>query len=63
MDWNKIISEILARGYTLREVAERCGFASPGALHDLKSGKQFTVSYERGVSLITMHRRTRRRAS
>lgn len=57
MDWQRIVLDILARGYVLREIAEECGFASPGAVHDLKSGAQTTCQYERGAKLLLMHKR------
>lgn len=61
MDWKQLIIEILARGFTLAEIATECGFASAGALHDLKSGKQITCNYERGVLLLGMHKRVIRK--
>lgn len=61
IDWPKFITDLTDRGVTLREIAEECGFASPGALHDLKSGSSTTCSYERGCALMLMHRRVMRR--
>lgn len=60
-NFQTMIQEILGRGVTLLEIARECGFASPGAVHDLKSGQQQTTSYERGEKLRHMHRRVMRR--
>lgn len=65
MNWPNIIKPILAHGYTLAQIADECGFASPGALHDLLKGRQKTCTYERGTRLLDMcrmvERKTRRR--
>ena len=61
MNWPHIITQILSRGYQLREVAALCHFSSPGHLHDLKSGKQLSVEYERGAALLDLHRKVMRR--
>ena len=44
MNWKNIVAEVLARGFTLQEIADSCDFASKGAVHDLKSGKATTCS-------------------
>lgn len=62
MNWNQIITDLQARGYTLEDIATECGFASKGAVHDLK-GQLNTKSclYERGVLLVALHKKTMRR--
>jgi predicted DNA-binding protein YlxM (UPF0122 family) len=59
MDWPKIIAR-LREHYTLQEIADRCDM-SKGGVHDLGSGHAKSVIYERGVKLVDMHRRLRRR--
>lgn len=61
MNWPNLIEIILSRGFTLQEIADECGFASKGAVHDLKSGQSATCSYERGQKLIEMHKKAMRR--
>jgi len=62
MDWKSIIADLQSRNVTLEEIAQECGFASRGAVHELKTqARQKTCSYEKGIRLIAMHRRTMRR--
>ncbi len=61
MNWKQIIQDMQDRGLTLDAIADKCGFASRGALFDLKTGSSATCSYERGVRLVEMHRRYKRR--
>lgn len=61
IDWDRYITDIVGRGYTLQDIADECNFASKGAVHDLKSGKSTTCSYERGCALVLMHKRAMRR--
>lgn len=61
-DWPKIIDDIQNRGYALEAIAKECGFASRGALHDLKNARQPTTTYERGVALMRMHKRAMRQS-
>lgn len=55
MNWNAIITALQER-YTLEVLAKLAGFASKGHLHDLKTGKQATCSFERGQKLMELHR-------
>lgn len=61
MDWNKIIRELQERGQKLQDIADECGFASRGAVHDLKNVAGATCNYERGEKLVAMHKRVLRR--
>lgn len=54
MNWNAIIAALQKR-YTLEVLAKLAGFASKGHLHDLKTGKQVTCSFERGQKLLELH--------
>lgn len=55
-NWKPIL-EALAKSMTLRSIAELSGMASAGHVHDLKTGKQETVSYDIGVKLMQMHKK------
>ncbi len=62
MDWKTLISDLQERGFTLEQIAEECGFASRGAVHELKTQmRQKSCSYERGIKLIALHRKALRR--
>lgn len=61
MDWKQLIEDLQSRGVTLEKIARECGFASKGAVHDLKSGVQLTCSYERGMRLVEFHKATMRK--
>ncbi len=61
MNWNQLIQDLQAKGVTLEVIASECGFASKGAVHDLKNGAQKTCSYERGQKLIELHAKYKRR--
>jgi len=62
MNWNQIISDLQARDYTLERIARDCGFASKGAVHDLKTNtRQKSCAYERGVLLVALHKKVMRR--
>jgi len=61
MNFPKLIAEILERGYTFREIAEKCGLSSAGHAHDLQSGRQKKVNFESGTLLCNMHRVAMRR--
>ncbi len=56
----------LAEVYTLNAIAEMCGFASRGHVHDVMTGKQAGVKYELGVKIADAHaklvRQQKRRA-
>lgn len=60
MNWSKIISE-LAESMTLQQIADTCGLASKGHVHDIKTGKQKQVYYEAGCRLLAMHKKVMRR--
>lgn len=55
-NWKPIL-EVLAESMTLRSIAELSGMASAGHVHDLKTGKQETVSYDIGVRLMQMYKK------
>ena len=61
MNWSQMITDISARGVTLRQIAELCDFASAGAVKNLHTGMQKTCAWERGDKLIKLHRRVMRR--
>jgi hypothetical protein len=62
--WPEVIEQIVRAGVSLTKIADECGFSSAGALHDLKSGRSPTCTWERGAKLIDMHTKvTRRRAA
>jgi hypothetical protein len=47
----------LAQVYTLQSIAEMCGFASRGHVHDVMTGKQEGVKFELGMSIVDAHAR------
>jgi hypothetical protein len=55
-NWKPILTA-LTKTMTLRSIAELSGMASAGHVHDLKTGKQETVSYDIGVKLMLMYKR------
>jgi len=61
MNFQQLITEILERGYTLRQIADKCGLSSAGHVHDLKTGRQKKVSFESGALLCNLHRSAMRR--
>lgn len=54
MNWQKLLSD-LRLVMTLQEIADGCGLASRGAVHNLATGRQTTVSYDIGAKLVAMH--------
>jgi len=61
MNFPNIINEILAKGYTLSQIAQAAGMASSGHVHDLKSGRQEKVTWEVGEALRKLHQSAMRR--
>lgn len=61
MNWKQLIVDMTSRHVTLQNIADLCGMASKGHAHDLKTGRQSTVSYEVGVKLVALHKRVMRR--
>ena len=61
MDWKKLLADIRARDVTLEKIKDECGFASKGHVHDVATGKQPHIFWERGDALIRMHKRVMRR--
>lgn len=55
MDWINTIRD-LRTVMTLDEIAKSVGLASKGAVHNIVSGKQRTVSYEVGVKIVALHK-------
>ena len=60
MDWSEVIRKLEQR-MTHTEIAEAAGMASSGHVHNLKSGRQKTVSYELGERLKLLLRKQRYR--
>jgi hypothetical protein len=61
MTLKAIVTELLARGCTLQEISDGCGFASAGHVHGLLTGRQRSALAERALALDAMLRRVRRR--
>lgn len=61
MDWKRLVGECRLRGVTLEQIKDACGFASRGHVHDVATGKQPKVLWERGDALIRFHRKVMRR--
>ena len=55
-NWNQILRD-LGEVMTLQQIADACGFASKGHVHDLRSGKKKSVTYELGVRLMALHKK------
>lgn len=60
MNWQQVVSDIRARGFTLEQIKDRCGFASRGHVHDIVTGKQERVLWETGERLLKMHKSKRK---
>jgi len=60
MNWKTLLSELSER-MTLQEIADGCGLASKGHVHDLKTGRQKTVAFEAGQSIVALHKKMMRR--
>lgn len=54
MNWQQILAD-LRMVMTLQDIADSCGLASKGAVHDISTGRQKTVMYEVGVKLVALH--------
>lgn len=61
MNWKQTILDLTSRKITLEAIAKECGFSSKGHVHDLKTGRQATVSYDAGVKLVALHKKAMRR--
>jgi hypothetical protein len=59
--FKEAIADLLGRGWTLQRIADACGFASRGHVHDVLNGKQISVSWEIGDKLLRLHKRVMRR--
>lgn len=55
MNWTQMLRDLRVV-MTLDEIAKSVGLASKGAVHNIVSGKQRSVSYEVGVKLVALHR-------
>lgn len=60
MNWTQMILDLETHGYKLQQIADICGFGSKGHLHDLKAGRQKTVTYLPGAALVKLHKKTTR---
>jgi lambda repressor-like predicted transcriptional regulator len=58
MDWKNIIAEIRQSGATLEQIANQCGFASRGHVHDVMTGKQGEPKWSIGDKLLSLHRKS-----
>lgn len=54
MNWKQILAD-LRMVMTLQDIADTCGLASKGTVHDIATGRQKTVMYEIGACLIALH--------
>jgi len=54
-DFKQLICDLQQRRVTLAQIADYCGFCSKGHVHDLKQGRQKTVSFEVGAKLVQLH--------
>ena len=61
MEWTTIIEYIRRAGFTLAQIAEECGFASRGHVHDVLTGKQGEPKWSIGDKLLKLQRKARRR--
>jgi hypothetical protein len=61
MNWQKLLTE-MSEYMTLRQIAEACGFASAGHVHDVRSGKHLSVAFPLGTRIIAEHARVMRKA-
>jgi hypothetical protein len=62
MNWQQLVIDLLARGYTLTTLGTTLGM-SKGHVHDLKKGRYADVLWERGEKLRKLHTKVMRRKS
>jgi hypothetical protein len=62
MNWKQIVTDLFEE-LTLQQIADACGLASKGHVHDIKTGKQSQVYYDAGVKLLALHKKVMRRKS
>lgn len=60
MDWQKLLGELQAAGWTQQQIAERVG-SSQAAISDLRSGETKNPSYALGTALVNLHKIRARR--
>lgn len=60
MNWQNIVSDILAAGYTQADIAIIAGVKQP-SICDIATGKTKSPSWGVGDALIRLHRRVQRR--
>jgi hypothetical protein len=60
-DWQHIIQELRGRDLTLAYIADNCGFASRGHVHNLQKRPDSSVTWEIGDKLLKLHKRVMRR--
>ncbi len=63
MNFATLITDLRARGLTLQDIADKCGFASRGHVLDVERGEQQRLSWDVGDKLIRLSRRIKRRAA
>ena len=61
-DWAKMIEYIVSDGWTVEEIAQRCG-CSRTALSDVRSGRTRQPIFDTANALLLLHKKvTRKRA-
>ena len=60
-NWKQILDD-LNKVMTLQQISEACGFAGKGHVHDLRAGRQKSVTYEVGVKLVALHKKMQAKA-
>lgn len=61
MNWKNLLREMSGE-LTLQQIADRCGFASRGHVHDVLAGNQKSVSFDLGTRICAEHARIVRNA-
>lgn len=61
MDFARLLKEI-NETMSMRAIADYCGLASAGHVHDIISGRQINVWYEPGAKIIELHKREKQKA-
>lgn len=61
VNWPTIIAD-LEKHMSHSQIAEAVGMSGSGHVHNLKSGRQKTVTYDVGCRLVELHRKVMRKA-
>lgn len=62
MNFAKLLRDINETGMSLQAIADYCGLASRGHVHDIMTGRQAHVYYEPGAKIIELHKREMRKS-